>query len=81
MYSVSKAIKGKKYRVLEREEFWTPKRKAWALRQTEPVPHEEEIMRFMRERMGPALEQMRTQRAKEREHKRNVAGQKDFKPE
>ncbi len=80
MYYMSKRKKGVKYRVMEPEEFWTPERREKALRRSEPVPNEEEIMRFMRERMGPELEKIRAQRAKQREQEAIVAGQKDSPP-
>ncbi len=80
IYIVSEAKKGKKYRVIQPEEFWTPKRKAWDLRQTESLPNEEEVMRFMSERLGPAWKRNWERRVKEREQKAKLAGQKDFKP-
>ncbi len=77
MHTVSKAKKGVKYEVLSLDEFWTEKRREGALRRLEPIPNEEEMLRFMRERMGPALEKIRALQAQEREQKAKLAGQKD----
>ncbi len=77
MYTVSKAKKGVKYKVIGLDEFWTKKRWARLRRWTDPVPHEEEVLRFMRERMGPKVKEVRARWAKEREQKAKAAGQKD----
>ncbi len=65
MYTVSKAKKGVKYKVLGLDEFWTKKRLERFLRGTEPFPHEADMLRFLRERMEPELEKYRAQRAKQ----------------
>ncbi len=80
MYTVSKAKKGVKYKVIEPEEFWTEKRRERFRRMSEPVPYEEEIVRLVCERAAPAMEKYWAQRAKQREQEAKLAGQKDSKP-
>ncbi len=80
MYTGSKAKKGVKYKVIGLDEFWTKTRLARLRRWAKPVPHEEEILRNMRECMAPALEEDRAQRAKQREQEAKTAGQKDSQP-
>ncbi len=79
MYTVSKAKKGVKYGVIDPDKFWTKRRLARLRRWAKPVPHEEEILRNMRECMAPALEEDRALRAKRREQEAKLAGRKDPK--
>ncbi len=80
MHTVSKVKKGVKYRAAESEERLTEKPSEWLRRWREPVLHMEEYLRFMRERMGPEVEEIRAQWAKEREQRAKQARQKGSKP-
>ncbi len=79
MYTVSKAKKGVKYKVIGLDEFWTKKRLERFARMAEPVPNLEEYLRFMRERMGSKVEEIRVRHAKRREQEAKLAGQKGTK--
>ncbi len=80
MYTVSKAKKGVKYKVIGLDEFWTKKRLERVARMAEPVPNIEEYLRFMRERMGSKAAEIRVRNAKRREQEAKLAGQKGTKP-
>ncbi len=69
-----------KVKFVSPEEFWTKERVERARRSSEPIPNEEQYLRFMRKEMELEGKRLRAQEAKQRGEKATLVGQQDTKP-
>ncbi len=69
-----------KVKFVSPEEFWTKERVERARRSSEPIPNEEQYLRFMHEAMKLEGKRLRAQEAKQRGEEATLVGHQDTKP-